>query len=220
MKKIIVSIVIAGLALTQPSCTKKFEEINTNPNNPVKAPTTNVLAWVLETFGASFFDSWGNMNEPETYGGHVGKIQYVDEARYIYRPGTVTNLWNALYRISKNAQSVIDQAKEDNAVNMQAVAMTFQAYMWQIATDRWRDLPFSQAIRGNEGFITPEYDKQEDIYPALIAQLKTAADLFAEGATDALGSGDLLYGGNLTKWKKFCNSLRLRLAIRDRKSVV
>jgi hypothetical protein len=39
----------------------------------VVAPTTNVLAYVLETFGASFFDSWGNMNEPETYGGHVGK---------------------------------------------------------------------------------------------------------------------------------------------------
>jgi len=215
MKKIIAYIVIAGWALlTQPSCTKKFEQINTNPNNPVKAPTTNVLAWVLETFGANFFDSWGNMNEPETYGGHIGKIQYVDEARYIYRPGTVTSLWNSLYRISKNAQSVIDQAKANNAVNMQAAALTFQAYLWQIATDRWRDLPFSQAIRGNEGFITPEYDKQEDIYPALIAQLKTAADLFAQGATDPLGSGDLLYNGNLTKWKKFCNSLRLRLAIR------
>jgi hypothetical protein len=215
MKKIIAYIGIAGLAVfIQPSCTKKFEEINTNPNNPVKAPTTNVLAWVLETFGASFFDSWGNMNEPETYGGHLGKIQYVDEARYIYRTGTVTSLWNSLYRISKNAQNIIEQAKTDNAVNMQAAAMTFQAFMWQIATDRWRDLPFTQAIRGDEGFITPQYDKQEDIYPALITQLKTAADLFAQGASDQLGSGDLLYNGDLAKWKKFCNSLRLRMAIR------
>jgi hypothetical protein len=215
MKKIIVCLSIAGLAVvTQLSCTKKFEQINTNPNNPVIAPTTNVLAWVTETFGATYFDSWGNLNEPETYGGHIGKIQYVDEARYIYRPGTVTSLWNSIYRILKNAQTIIDQAKADNAINMQAVALTFQAYIWQIATDRWRDLPFTEAIRGNDGFITPAYDKQENIYPALVAQLKTAADLFSQGATDPLGSGDLLYNGNLTKWRKFCNSLRLRMAIR------
>jgi hypothetical protein len=215
MKKVIVYIVAAGFALfIESSCTKKFEEINTNPNSPVKAPTTNVLAWVIETFGANFYDSWGNMNEPETYGGHLGKIQYVDEARYIYRPGTITNLWNAFYRITKNAQSIIDQAKTNNAVNMQAAALTFQAFMWQIATDRWRDLPYKQSIGGDQGFITPVYDKQEDIYPALIAQLKTAADLFAQGSADPLGSGDLLYAGNLTKWKKFCNSLRLRVAIR------
>lgn len=215
MKKTIKYIIVAGLAiLIDSSCTKKFEEINTNPNNPVKAPTTNVLAWVIETFGASFYDSWGNMNEPETYGGHLGKIQYVDEARYIYRPGTITSLWNSFYRITKNAQTIIEQAKTDNTINMQAAALTFQAFIWQIATDRWRDLPYKQAIAGDQGFITPEYDKQEDIYPALIAQLKTAADLFAQGSSDPLGSGDLLYGGNLTKWKKFCNSLRLRLAIR------
>lgn len=215
MRKITSYICIAGLAVvTQLSCTKKFEEINTNPNNPVKAPTTNVLAYVLETYGATFFDAWGNMNEPETYGGHLGKIQYIDEARYIYRTGTISSLWNSFYRISKNAQSIIDQAATDNATNMQAVAMTFQSYIWQIATDRWRDLPFTQAIRGDEGFITPTYDKQEDIYPVLIAQLKTAADLFAQGGTDALGTGDLLYNGSVTKWRRFCNSLRLRVAIR------
>lgn len=215
MKKITSYICIAGLAVvTQLSCTKKFEEINTNPNNPVKAPTTNVLAWVLETYGASFFDAWGNMNEPETYGGHLGKIQYIDEARYIYRTGTITSLWNSFYRISKNAQSIIDQAAADGATNMQAAALTFQSYIWQIATDRWRDLPFSQAIRGDEGFITPTYDKQEDIYPVLIAQLKTAADLFAQGGSDQLGTGDLLYNGKVAKWRKFCNSLRLRVAIR------
>jgi len=215
MKKLIAYIGIAGIVLLiQSSCTKKFEEINTNPNSPVNAPTTNVLAFVLESLGASFFDSWGNMNEPESYGGHLGKIQYLDESRYIYRTGTVSSLWTSLYRVAKNAQAVIDQAKASNAINMQAAAMTFQAYVWQIATDRWRDLPFSQAVSGDKGFITPKYDKQEDIYPAIIAQLKTAADLFAQGAIDPLGPGDLLYAGNLTKWKKFCNSLRLRVATR------
>lgn len=196
------------------SCTKDFTDINTNPNKPVDAPLTNVFAYVLQDFSANFYDAWGNMNEPETFSGHLGKIQYIDEARYMYRSGTITDLWNKYFRDVKNAQLVIDKAEETGAVNLQAATMTLQAFILQIGTDRWRDLPFSEAIRGDKGFVTPKYDKQEDIYPVIIAQLKSAADLFAGGGTDQLGEGDLLYGGNVTKWRKFCNSLRLRVAIR------
>lgn len=213
LNKYIISCGILGLLGIQ-SCTKNFEEINTNPNEPVEAPTTNVLAYVLQDFSANFFDAWGDMNEPETYSGHLGKIAYIDEARYMFRSGTISDLWNKFYRDVKNAQLVVKQAEKDGAVNMQAVALTFQAYMWQIGTDRWRDMPFTDAIKGDEGFVTPKYDKQEDIYPVIIAQLKTAADLFASDATDALGEGDLLYAGDIVKWQKFCNSLRLRVAIR------
>lgn len=213
INKYIISCGILSLLGIQ-SCTKNFEEINTNPNEPVEAPTTNVLAYVLQDFSANFFDAWGDMNEPETYSGHLGKIAYIDEARYMFRSGTISDLWNKFYRDVKNAQLVVKQAEKNGAANMQAVALTFQAYMWQIGTDRWRDMPFTDAIKGDEGFVTPKYDKQEDIYPVIIAQLKTAADLFASGATDALGEGDLLYAGDIEKWQKFCNSLRLRVAIR------
>ncbi|MEX6690144.1 SusD/RagB family nutrient-binding outer membrane lipoprotein [Danxiaibacter flavus] len=195
-------------------CTKDFTQINTNPDKPVVAPTTNVFAYVVEDFAATYFDAWGDMNEPETYGGHLGKIQYVDEARYKFRTGTVTSLWNAIYRDMKNAQLVIGQAEKDKAVNMQAAALTIQAYMMQIGTDRWRDMPFSDAIKGDSGYITPKYDTQETIYPAIVNQLKKAADLFAQASDDKLGEGDLLFAGDVTKWRKFCNSLRLRVAIR------
>lgn len=204
---------VAGLALTQ-ACTKDFEAINTNPNQPVEAPMTNVLAYVLQDFSANFYDAWGNMNEPSTYSGHLGKIAYIDEARYMFRSGTISDLWNKFYRDVKNAQLVIDRAEVEGATNMRAVALTFQAYMWQLGTDRWRDMPFTEAIRGDEGFVTPKYDRQEDIYPAIITQLEQAADLFAEGSNDQLGDGDLLFGGDVEKWRKFCNSLRLRVALR------
>ena len=215
MKKITSYILCIGLlGFSAQSCTNEFEDINTNPNSPVEAPITNVLAYVLQDFAANYFDAWGNMNEPETYSGHLGKIQYVDEARYMYRSGTISDLWKKAYRDLKNAQAIIDQADKTQATNMKATAMTIQAYIGQIATDRWRDMPYSEAIKGDEGFITPKYDKQEDIYPLLINQLKTAADLFAAGGTDPLGEGDLLYAGKVAKWQKFCNSLRLRVAIR------
>ncbi|MES1250105.1 MAG: SusD/RagB family nutrient-binding outer membrane lipoprotein, partial [Chitinophaga rupis] len=78
----------------------------------------------------------------------------------------------------------------------------------------WKDMPFSQALKGDSGIIAPAYDKQQDIYTSLLADLKKAADLFNQASIDQLGSGDILFNGDLAKWKKFCNSLRLRVAIR------
>ena len=62
--------------------------------------------------------------------------------------------------------------------------------------------------------LAAKYDKQEDIYPGLLATLKEAADGFADGGSDDLGEGDLLFGGDIEKWQRYCNSMRLRLAMR------
>lgn len=216
MNKNILTTSLSGalfIVLCTSSCTKDFEKINTNPNSPTVAPTTNVLAYVVEDFASSLLGE-ENMSGPETYSGHIGKIQYLDESRYIYRTSTISSLWNAVYRDAKNAQAIINESKKNNAGNAEAVGITIQSYIFSVATDRWRDLPYREAIAGDSGYITPAYDKQEDIYPALIAKLKTAGDLFAANGTDPLGAGDLLYGGNVTKWRQFCNSLRLRLSMR------
>ncbi len=215
MKQQLINIIAAAVLITAgQSCTKSFQDINTDPNNPIKAPTTNVLGYVIEDFGAHLYDAWGDMNEPETYSGHLGKIQYIDEARYVFRPGTVSNNWTYYYRDLKNLQAVINEAATDNATNMQAAALTFQVFIFQKATDTWRDIPYSDAIKGDSGVLTPKYDKQETIYPDLLRRLKTAADLFTKSSIDKLGEGDLIYNGDIKKWQKLCNSLRLRVAMR------
>ncbi|HEY0177359.1 MAG TPA: SusD/RagB family nutrient-binding outer membrane lipoprotein [Pedobacter sp.] len=196
------------------SCTKSFEDINTNPNSPVKAPLTNVLAYAIRDHAYQIYDVWGDMNEPSTYAGHLAKIQYMDEARYNYRTNTVENLWTYYSRDLKNLQLVIDGAKADGKSNMQATALTFQTLIWLSATDRWRDIPFTTALQGDAGVIAPTYSKQEDIYPELLSRLKTAADLFNKKGGDDLGAGDVLFKGDTGKWLKFANSLRLRIAIR------
>jgi hypothetical protein len=196
------------------SCTKDFDNINTNPNKPVVAPLTNVLAYSIRDHASTTYDAWGDMNEPETYSGQLAKIQYIDEARYTYRANTVENLWTYYSRDLKNLQLVIDGAAKDGKTNMQAAALTFQTMVWLSATDRWRDLPFTTALQGDQGVIAPTYSKQEDIYPELLKRLKTAADLFNKKGNDQLGVGDVLYNGDVNKWMRFANSLRLRIAIR------
>lgn len=195
------------------SCTKSFEDINTNPNSPVEAPATNVLGWVIQQACSNIFGD-NEMSEHETYAGHIGKIQYVDESRYMYADGTVLTSWNLLFRLSVNLQKVIDVAHEQGNSNMEGVAMLLQSYIQQVSTDAWRDIPYAQALKGDSGYITPSYDKQETIYPTIISRYETAANLLAQGGKDDLGSGDLLFKGDVSKWQKLCNALRVRIAMR------
>lgn len=196
------------------NCTDTFEDVNTDPDRAKDAPATNVMAFVIRYFGSTFFDVWADMNEPSTYAGYLAKIQYIDESRYNYRPGTVENDWYYGYRLLNNINEIKKKATKDDAKNLLGAAKVLEALIVQNMTDRWRDIPYSDAIKLNEGVLLPKYDKQEDIYPALLTSLAEAADLLASGSIDQLGDGDVLYGGDVEMWLKLANSLRLRLAIR------
>ena len=195
-------------------CTEKFKDINTDPDRAKDAPATNVLAFTLRYYGSTFFDPWADMNEPSTYGGYLAKIQYIDEARYVYRDVTINNDWYYSYILLNNINEIKKKATTQKANNMLGVAKVLEVMIMQATTDRWRDVPYSNAIQLSTGVLLPKYDKQEDIYPAMLKVLGDAADLLASGSIDPLGSGDLLYSGNIVKWQKLANSLRLRLAMR------
>jgi hypothetical protein len=194
-------------------CTDSFEEVNTDPDRAKDAPATNVLAFVLRYHSSTYYDVWNNMNEPSTYGGHLAKIQYIDEARYTFRPGVVENKWYYGYITLNNINEIKKKAEADDAKNLLGVAKVMEAFIFHAMTDTWRDIPFTDALKMADGILLPKYDKQEDIYPALLALLAEANTLLGSG-NDALGVGDLLFNGDVLQWKKFCNSLRLRLAMR------
>ncbi len=193
-------------------CDKDFDEINTNPNAPENVPLTNVLLssisqGVRRTHGASM-----NMTYAGLWAQHYAKIQYIDEDWYEYRPDAFTAHFDGLYAGPlADLQSIIDKA--DNPSNMLAAALTMKAYYFSIITDMWGEVPYSQALDVSIS-VTPVYDAQADIYAGLVRDLKTAADMFGQG--DNLGAGDLIYGGDTGKWKKFANSIRARLLNRGK----
>ena len=214
MKNTILNISIcAVLGVMLLGCTKDFKEINTNPNAYATAPLTNILAYSIRYACDNMFDPWADMNEPSTYAGHLAKQQYIDEARYVFRATVVANNWHYLYITMNNLRDIQKKATEEGATNMVAAAQIWEAVIMQMGTDRWRDLPYSEACRIDEGILTPKYDKQEEIYPALMDLLKSAGASMGT-AYDDLGQGDVLFGGNTTQWKQLANSLRLRMALR------
>lgn len=199
------------------SCTKSFEEINTDPDALSQVPVTNLLANVIRNTGEQF---GGDIDGYGTFAGYIVKIQYLDYmGGLVPTNNTYGNRWAACYYNNTQLKDILDktEASAEGNKNIRLVARLWQCYMWQYLTDGWRDVPYTEALKGAEesgSVLKAKYDKQEDIYPSVMASLKAIADEMAAGfGTDELGEGDFIYDGDMNKWQRFCNSLRLRMAI-------
>lgn len=139
----------------------------------------------------------------------------------------LTALWDVVYSGNgiawlaqiKNVQDLISQldqrkAEGESVDNMLAAARIMRVFIFHRVTDLYGDLPYSEAGKGFlEQNFTPVYDSQQDVYTDMLKELDEAVNQF-DGSQPTFGSADLLYGGDITKWQKFANSLRLRLALR------
>ena len=201
-----------GLTLT--GCTGDFDSINTDPDNPTTVNPTNELAFVERAMCDELFDDWFDMAEPSSFGGQIAKYTYTDENWYNFRPGTQNDNWKYCYDLQNNLKDIYKQAESSGNSNMKNVATVLSMFIMQITTDRWRDVPYTEMARMDEGITAPAYDKQEDIYPHMLRDLKIAADGLADDNVGSLGEGDQLFSNKMTKWQQFCNSLRLRIAMR------
>jgi len=197
--------------LTLGSCTKNFEKINTNPNVPGSVTPDLLLSGVIKnTINDQVNEAWGIGN---IVAQHTAKIQFVNEDRYLW--GERNGVWNSVYGNMRNVQNMIDLATSSTPVqnNYLGVALIMKSWMFSLATDAYGDIPYSEATKAKTGSVyTPKYDKQEDIYTGLLADLKKANDIL--GTSSEAISGDILYNGSVDKWKRLANSLRLRLLMR------
>ncbi len=138
--------------------------------------------------------------------------------KYMYHLDSFNALWDRYPTlVLKTISEVIRQTGPDGAspssVNLQHVAQVMHALSTHLLTDMHGNLPYTEMNKGIEGIFFPKYDPQESIYRAMLAKLQTAANTIGTG-TDDIGSADVIFGGDLVKWRKFANSLMLRLAMR------
>lgn len=215
MKRIIIYSACLVL-LIQTGCTKRFDEINTDPNQTTAAlfNANYLLAeaeWEYSNTGYNqlLFESMWSQVLASTYG------YYGNGDKYVYS-GSFTNyrnaLWNADYRaasIAYKMQSlVVDKPEQSNLYNIGAL---LKATIIQRLTDVYGDIPYSQAFMA-ETNTQPVYDKQQDIYMSLLNQVDSAVR--ALDTTKAKPTNDIIYGGDIVKWKKYGYSLMLKMAMR------
>jgi len=224
-KPLVIALTAAMFSMN--SCTKDFEEINSNPNNPTLVKAQYLLTSGLES---SIDRYWGhrdrferiNIDAAELYMQHLTRNIYSNEGDdYTVSVAVTNNNWKGFYNDAQvNFQRIISISSPDGATpnaNYVGVAMVMRTWVFSLLTDMYGPIPYSEAIQGTSAtpIYTPKYDSQEAIYTAMLADLKTANSLLTVGGPAV--AGDIVYNGDVLKWKKFANSLRLRLANRQAK---
>lgn len=145
---------------------------------------------------------------------HAVEIQYPDEEQGNVRPDRMQGYWDGFYAGAlKDIETVIDKGVESGQPNIAAIGRIWKSWVFHIVTDLWGDVPYSEALRGEDGVSAPAYDTQQQIYASLLQTLDEAAASLAQGG-GSFGTGDILFGNDLEAWRRFANSLRLRLAMR------
>lgn len=204
--KIKLLVLACGLTLFT-ACTDDFNEMNVSPNSATVVPGTNVLGSSMITSMETLFGTRLACYYTGAYSG------YISAPDYEYRVDINNSMWRSMYISMTYATDAMRLALEEENSNLYAAALTFRAYNAHKTTDMWGDIPYTEAFKLEEGILYPVYDTQETVYNTILAELKTAADMFDSNGP-AIGAGDFMLNGNIDKWKKFCNSLRLRVAIR------
>lgn len=204
--------VIAAAGLLFTACQDQLEETNTNPNEAIKAQPEYLLANAIKSNADLTLGSDASMETSTLFIQHWAKIQYTDPDKYTVSIANVQNVWTNLYSQGlTDFATIIKIGEETGNTNYQAVGLILKSWSFQLLTDLYGNIPYSQALNLQET-LTPKYDSQKDVYLGLLNDLKKATELI--NTTGAPIGGDLVYNGNLTKWKKFANSLRLRIALR------
>jgi len=204
---------LVGLAWAAGACSDGLTDINSNPNAPTTVPVEFLLPTAIQGAVGNAFGSGQTLSHTNIWPQHTVQIQYPDEERGIVRPSTMDGYWAGYYTGPlKDIQTVIDVGMEGDHVNAVAVGRIWKSWIFHLITDYWGDVPYSEALSG-ETVTTPVYDAQADIYDGLFAELTAAVGLLNPSA-QTFGSGDLLYGNDMVAWRKFANSLRMRLAMR------
>ncbi|MGZ8537144.1 MAG: SusD/RagB family nutrient-binding outer membrane lipoprotein [Flavisolibacter sp.] len=195
------------------SCEKGFEEINTDPNRiSVISPGTllNPILYELSSFNMQKADdvTFDLMQVALNFPSPTGGIH-----RYEITENTGNSTWTTYYRWLNNIKEMKRAADTAKDVNYQAIAMTLNAWVYSNLTDAFGDVPMDEAVSAEEGILQPKYNKQKDIYVKILRDLDSANKLYVTSKAMSYGT-DILYNNNVTNWKRFTNSLRMRLLLR------
>jgi hypothetical protein len=216
MKKTIKTLKVAtwvlALMLVGAGCTKKFDDANVNPYLTDTPVTSNLLTGALRSVPSVTNSTLGAL-----YAQHISDVQYTDGGRFIDINVAYTDFYRGpllsfqkIIEFNTNpatAATVLDGGSNANQI---AVARIMRAFFFFHITNRWGDIPYSEALKQGEN-LTPKFDKQADIYADLFKELKEAANQFDGGKAVV---GDIFLSGNAARWKLFANSLRLVMALR------
>ena len=193
----------------------KLTSINKNPNNPEDVPPGSLFTTSAQRSVDSWLGAGYDLRGTEFVIQHLSEVQYPDEDRYARLTGgsTTTYFDNPYIRQLQDLAKVIDKGTAASEAGVYGPALVLRTWNFGYLTNTWGDIPYFGALNADvTDNLSPNYDAQKDIYADFFVVLNKAADDMAAG-TGSMADGDPIYGGDLSAWRKFANSLRARYAI-------
>ena len=219
-KSIIYSATLAAVLLAG-GCKKEKFDINSNPDDvtDVSVTPTVILPGALQATSALVAVDWDFLQMWMGYWARSGSYQSLTEIEtYKFTNDFQSQVWYNLYSNANNYNLMITKAQANGSGTYEAIGRIMKAHNFQILVDVYNNVPYFEAFKGTSA-ATPKYDKGADIYKDLFKQLDTAVALLNDDAATAaalnpeIASADLVYKGDVTAWKRFANTLRLRMIV-------
>lgn len=224
---------ILAVALVMVSSCKNYLDVNNNPNQATDAPAELVLPAALANTGAyvttyfPFLNLWmgywnwsGNYSIALTDKNYQFTNRFSDET--ISGSGRVIHIWDDAYTTLKNYNAVDTKAAATGSYYTQGMAKIMKALHFQYLVDTYGNVPYTSALQGTAN-IQPTYDDAQAIYEDLFKQIDAALALFqqadatvaAGGTVISPGTNDIMFAGKIDQWRKFGNTLKLRMLLRQ-----
>jgi hypothetical protein len=218
MKNIVKFSIISGMMLWSQGCTSEFEKLNTPPTSVTTIDPGLILSKSQKD--AAFVEGYEYPNNQfGSWIQHWAGGVLISSSRYIQQ--TDDGVWADHYNFIRNLTQIRTQIlkgreSDPKARTKLAIARIVEISIWQRLTDLFGDVPYSETALGAENVNNqPKFDTQESIYKSLISNLDAA--IAQLNVTDeGYGNADYYYKGDITKWRKYANSLKLRLGMRIR----
>jgi hypothetical protein len=208
---------LLGVLISLSACTSDFEEINTNPNAPIEVQPSLLLRQVIYDYGDEM--SYEGFVAGNLLGQYFTAIDFnLFDRHSLMEPQVGGNPWPVLYTNLRDNELILEQVKANDALAVyEGPALIMKAYLTMALTDIFGDVPYREALRGDQGEVTPVYDEQEAIYTGpggILANLEAGISALENYQGSIALNGDILFDGDLSGWSRFANSLRIKALVR------
>lgn len=218
MKKVYILFILPMVILM--SCAKNLDDYNVDTKRPTEVPASGLFTGATLNLADIITTPNVNSNSTRFFVQYWTTTTYLDEPRYNLTARTIPlALWQGIYR---DVLSDLNEAKKlveaDASIpdaqqksNQLAQIEIMEVYSWFVLVTSFGDIPYSEAFNINN--TQPKYDDAATVYTDLLARLNSALGSLNASSEGFDGSADVLYGGDITNWIKFGNSLKLKMGL-------
>jgi len=203
-------IMLFAATLSLSAC-EDFLDINEDPNNPTSAPLSQLLTSAEVRLGTVTDHATGFSLFAHHYLQQTTTRANINLHIITGNDFNVVSPWNNAYlTLLTDIRDMVDQGTEDESWHYVAVGQLIRAYVFSLLVDYYGDVPYFESNEGSAN-PTPAYDNGQAIYQDLFVQIDDAIANLSRTSTLSPGNDDIIYGGNLDRWRKFAKTLKLRL---------